>query len=76
MYDILRKGDGVVERKTPKKYIDNITRYQKENTKQVCVRFHKVYDADILEQLNSIPAKATYIKELIRRDMSYNKGDK
>ena len=64
--------------KTPKKYIDKINEYQKENTKQICIRLHKVYDSDILKHLDRMPAKATYIKQLIRNDMRmrYNKGDK
>ena len=62
--------------KTPKKYIDKITEYQKENTKQICIRLHKVYDADIIAQLNKTSAKATYIKNLIRQDMRYNKGER
>jgi hypothetical protein len=51
--------------------IDYITRYQKANTIQVNVRLSKKYDADIIECLNSLDnkGKATYIKELIRKDM-------
>lgn len=59
--------------KTPKKYIDSISRYQKENTTQICIRMSKKYDADIIDHLSKCSAKATYIKELIRRDMRYNK---
>ena len=62
--------------KTPKKYIDKINEYQKENTKQICIRLHNVYDADIIKRLDSVPAKATYIKNLIRQDMRYNGGRK
>lgn len=64
----------MAEAKTPKKYIESITRYQKEHTRQVNIRLHKEYDADIIAHLNSKPAKATYIKDLIRKDMCYDKG--
>ena len=51
--------------------IKYITKYQKENTTQVNVRLSKKYDADIIEQLNKLEdtGKATYIKELIRKDI-------
>lgn len=60
--------------KTPQKYIENIAKYQKENTKQICIRLHKKYDADILDYLDTQEAKATYIKGLIRKDMRYNRS--
>ena len=50
-----------------------IMKYQKANTIQVNVRLSKKYDADIIEWLESKDAKATYIKKLIREDMSRNK---
>lgn len=59
--------------KTPQKYVDNINKYQKENTVQVCIRLSKKYDADIIRHLDSVSAKATYIKHLIRKDMCYDK---
>lgn len=51
--------------------IKYITKYQKENTTQVNVRLSKKYDADIIEQLDKLEdtGKATYIKELIRKDI-------
>ena len=51
--------------------IKYITKYQKENTTQVNVRLYKKYDADIIEQLDKLEdtGKATYIKELIRKDI-------
>lgn len=66
-------GEGVG--KTPKKYLNTISRYQKENTTAICIRLSKKYDADIIEQLNKVTAKATYIKQLIRDDMCYDKED-
>ena len=56
--------------KTPKKYIDSISRYQKANTTQICIRLNKKYDADIIAYLGEVPAKATYIKNLIRKDIT------
>ena len=61
--------------KTPQKYIQTITEYQKRHTTQINIRLNKVYDADIIEQLSKKPAKATYIKALIRKDMCYDKGE-
>lgn len=69
----MQKEEGNVA-KTPQKYIHSITEYQKEHTTQVNIRLNKTYDADILEHLAKKPAKATYIKDLIRRDMCYDKG--
>ena len=56
--------------KTPQKYIENINKYQRANTRQINIRLHKTYDADIIEQLSKVTAKATYIKQLIRNDMT------
>lgn len=50
-----------------------IAKYQKANTIQIGVRLHKKYDADIIEKLNSVEAKTTYIKELIRADITSHK---
>lgn len=49
--------------------VNYITKYQKENTTQVNVRLSKKYDADIIEWLETVDAKATYIKQLIRDDI-------
>ena len=57
------------EPKTPRRYIENINKYQKEHTRQICIRLHETYDADIIEQLEKVTKKATYIKRLIRYDM-------
>ena len=57
------------EPKTPSRYIENINKYQKEHTRQICIRLHETYDADIIEQLGKVTKKATYIKRLIRCDM-------
>lgn len=51
--------------------IKYITEYQKANTTQVNVRLSKKYDSDIIEHLAKLEdtGKATYIKELIRKDI-------
>lgn len=43
-------------------------RYAKQNTTRVGVTFYPA-DAELLAYLNTQPAKATYIKQLIREDM-------
>lgn len=48
-------------------------RYRKEKTKQMNLVFYPG-DADIVKKLDEVPAKATYIKQLIRDDIS--KGDR
>ncbi len=54
-----------------------VTEYQKANTKQICIRLSKKYDADIIEWLNLLGedfGKATYIKQLIHDDMNNVRG--
>lgn len=46
-------------------------KYNKEKTRQISLRFTD-HDADILEQLDAIPNKQGYIKELIRADIERN----
>ncbi len=47
-------------------------RYDKKATKKICMKLNLVYDADILEKLDSVPNKQGYIKELIRKDLAGN----
>lgn len=73
-YDVgYTTAGGNIVGKTPKRYVDSISRYQKANTTQVCIRLSKKYDADIISQLDKVNAKATYIKRLIRNDICYDK---
>lgn len=44
-------------------------KYDSENTTQVKLKLNKVTDADILEKLQEVKSKQTYIKELIRKDI-------
>ena len=51
------------QKKANKKY--------KQKIKQIPIDFYPT-DADILEHLDKQPRKATYIKDLIRKDMKEN----
>lgn len=44
-------------------------RWDKENTIQIKLKLNTTNDADIIEKLNSVDKKQTYIKELIRADI-------
>lgn len=44
-------------------------RYDKENTIRISIKLNKKTEADIIERLNSVDKKQTYIKELIRADI-------
>lgn len=53
--------------------LESKTRWDKENTTMVTMKLNKKKDADIIEKLNSVEHKQTYIKGLIRADIA--KGD-
>lgn len=44
-------------------------RYDKENTIRLTIKLNKKTESDIIEKLNSVDKKQTYIKELIRADI-------
>lgn len=44
-------------------------RYDKENTIRFTMKLNKKTEADIIEKLNSVEKKQTYIKQLIRADI-------
>lgn len=46
------------------------TRWDRENTTVVTMKLNNKKDADILEKLNSVDHKQTYIKALIRADIA------
>lgn len=48
-------------------------RYDKENTRQIKFKFNKKTDADILDKLDSLSNKQSYIKRLIREDIERDK---
>lgn len=44
-------------------------KYDKANTKQFVIKLNKIYDADIIEKLETVENRQGYIKELILADM-------
>ena len=47
-------------------------KYNKEYVVRFLVRINRNTEADILDRLNKVPAKMTYIKDLIRKDIQEN----
>lgn len=41
---------------------------KKKEYKQVLLRYHRLRDADVVEQLESVPNKREYVARLIRAD--------
>lgn len=58
--------------KKKKATLESIKKCQKETTRCINVRYHKDYDADILEKLDQVENKADYIRQLIRKDIESN----
>lgn len=50
-------------------------KYDQMNTVQVKLKFNKKTDSDILKRLKEVPAKQTYIKQLIRADIAKESGE-
>ena len=48
------------------------TKYDRAKTIGLYLKLNIKTDADIIAKLGSVPAKQTYIKELIRRDMKFS----
>lgn len=48
-------------------------KYDKNNTRRICLKFNLKTDADILEKLESVENKQGYIKDLIRKDIENSK---
>ncbi|MBQ6413005.1 MAG: hypothetical protein IJI19_05970 [Ruminococcus sp.] len=53
-----------------------IAKYDAANTKGFYLKLNRKHDADIIAKLASVPAKQTYIKELIRRDIEAQEAKK
>ena len=51
------------------KQLDYIKQYEKANTRQYKLRFHKVNDLQIIEHLDKQPNRNGYIRQLILKDM-------
>lgn len=47
--------------------------FNKRKTVQVALRLNIETEKDIIDQLNQVPSKMGYIKELIRKDIASNK---
>ena len=43
--------------------------YYARTTKSYKLQFRNVADAEIIEKLNSVPAKTDYVRKLIRKDI-------
>ena len=54
---------------TTKAQIKASNKYNKLNSKQICIRFNKRYDADLITFLESKPSMAGYIRDLVKKDM-------
>ena len=48
-------------------------KYDQTHTKQVKLKLNRKTDKDILDKLDSVGSKQTYIKQLIRADIAKNK---
>ncbi len=64
------------DNKAKKSKYASITKYHRENTIQFHVRRSKKDVTDIIAKLNSVPAKVTYIKKLIRDDIERENNTK
>ncbi len=47
-------------------------KYNKAHTTSIAIRIMNNTEQDIIDKLNSVPNKAGYIKELIRKDIREN----
>lgn len=43
--------------------------YYARTTKAFKLQFRKEKDADVIEKLNSVPAKTDYVRNLVRKDI-------
>ena len=44
-------------------------KYEKKHIRQILLKFHKTYDAAIIEKLDSVPSKNNYVRQLILKDL-------
>lgn len=61
-----RKSNEELQRKKESKWRND---WQKEHLRRYNIAFNIANDADVIEKLNSVPAKNQYIAKLIREDM-------
>ena len=50
-------------------------KYEKANIRQILLKFHKTYDAAIIEKLDSVPSKNNYVRQLILQDLEREKKE-
>lgn len=55
--------------KTSKAQLEAQKRYDKKNTVGVYLKLNAGTDSDVIQKLESVPSKQTYIKGLIRADI-------
>lgn len=57
--------------KFDKQKYDN--KFHEEHYSRQYIRFNNEKDADVIEKLNSVPNKADYIRQLVRKDIANEK---
>lgn len=50
-------------------------KYDKANTRKICLKLNINTDKDVLQKLDDVPSKQGYIKELIRDDLANQDHD-
>lgn len=50
-------------------------KYEKAHIRQILLKFHKTYDAAIIEKLNSVSSKNNYVRQLILKDLEREKKE-
>lgn len=50
-----------------------VAKYDKEHTKGLFIKLHKVKDKDIIDKLELVESKQGYIKQCIREDLKNDK---
>lgn len=50
-------------------------KYEKAHIRQILLKFHKTYDAAIIEKLDSLDSKNNYVRQLILKDLEREKKE-
>lgn len=50
-------------------------KYEKAHIRQILLKFHKTYDAEIIEKLDSLDSKNNYVRQLILQDLEREKKE-
>lgn len=67
----MKKGDDIITQ--PDRVKKAVAKYDKEHTKGLFIKLHKVKDKDIIDKLELVESKQGYIKQCIREDLKNNK---